>query len=142
MVDRSLITLFGFTDELLVTIASLLLQHKKLTEPQRVATYQKQLRERIPQLREAVATEVIALYLDLANAAEEQIEVSYKQDIEASLGAMRQAQELQSSGSRHMNELSAVFNEVVQLTADTRGRLAELKQRLWQHNTDGTEEQS
>lgn len=131
VVDQSLIVIFSLADELLMTVAGLLIQHKKMTEPQRVMNYQRKLREALPQLRASVATEIQALYIDLSNEIQQQIEVTYQNDMESSLASLRQAQELHMAGEQHMTVANETFAEVLSLTAEARRSLKDCKGKLW-----------
>jgi len=109
----------------------LLRQAKDLQDFRQASQYVKRLKDNLPQLRQTVAQEVRLLYFNIAQKIETRITEAYQQTIEASISAMRQAQEIASHDSQHINSANEGLREALSLLSDTRIFLKSFKQKLW-----------
>lgn len=118
-------TPFKFVADLLIG------QARESGESSQTVIYQQRLQKALPELRRSIAEEVRLVYSSIADKIEQQIETAYRQDIEASLSAMRQARELSTKGEQQV----AVTNECLQSAllqlSDTHSSLKSFKQKLW-----------
>lgn len=62
---------------------------------------------------------------------EQQIETAYRQDIEASVSAMRQAQQLSTQGEQRITATNQYLEEVLLFLGNTHSSLKSFKQKLW-----------
>ncbi|HAX86995.1 MAG TPA: dynamin family protein [Cyanobacteria bacterium UBA11370] len=109
----------------------LLRQAKDLQELRQASQYVRRLKDSLHQLRQTVAQEVRLLYDNIAQKIETRITEVYQQAIEASISAMRQAQEIASHDSQHINSTNEGLREALSLLSDTRAFLKSFKQKLW-----------
>jgi predicted transcriptional regulator len=77
------------------------------------------------------AQEVRLLYDNIAQKIEIRITEVYQQAIEASVSAMRQAQEIASHDNQHIKSTNEGLQEALTLLSDTRVFLKSFKQKLW-----------
>lgn len=131
LVDQSLMGMFGFAGDLVVPLAGFLVHQQKQTEEQRKKKYQEYLSVTMPELRLSVIDALRSLYHDLGGEVEKLIEEDYQRDIESSLLAIREAQELQAEGEQEITTRRQDLAEVSSLVTDTREQLRLIKQRLW-----------
>ncbi|MGB8700147.1 MAG: dynamin family protein [Thermosynechococcaceae cyanobacterium] len=109
----------------------LLRQAKDLQELRQSSQYVRRLKDSLHQLRQTVAQEVRLLYDNIAQKIETRVTEVYQQAIEASISAMRQAQEIASHDSQHVNSTNEGLQEALSLLSDTRIFLKSFKQKLW-----------
>ena len=109
----------------------LLRQAKDLQELRQSSQYVRRLRDSLPQLRQTVDQEVRLLYDNVAQKIETRVTEVYQQAIEASISAMRQAQEIASHDGQHVNNINNGLQEALSLLSDTRIFLKSFKQKLW-----------
>lgn len=134
MVDQSLVSIFALAEELVLPVAGLLFQRQRQSEPLRISAYQQQLREMLPELRSAIVTEIESLYHDLANEIDREIELAHQHDIEAALGAMRQAQEHHDAGQGEVDAVTTICDELRDLLDETFQELGNLRNKLQMDN--------
>ena len=89
------------------------------------------MQKALPELRGSIAGEIRSLYSNIANKIEQQIETAYRQDIEASVSAMRQAQELSTQGEQRMTPTNQYLEEALLLSSNTHSSLKCFEQKLW-----------
>ena len=106
-------------------------QRKDLGELQQVANYQQRIESALPELKQSVMQEIHSIYSRIAVRIEQQIESAYRQEIEASLLAMQQAQDLYIEGEQKVNLTTEAVQEVSVLLEETRSTLQSFKQKLW-----------
>jgi GTP-binding protein EngB required for normal cell division len=109
----------------------LLRQAKDLQELRQASQYVRRLKDSLHQLRQTVAQEVRLLYDNIAQKIETRVTEVYQQAIEASISAMRQAQEIASHDSQYVNSTNEGLQEALSLLSDTRIFLKSFKQKLW-----------
>jgi GTPase SAR1 family protein len=109
----------------------LLCQAKDLQELRQASQYVRRLKDSLHQLRQTVAQEVRLIYDNIAQKVETRTTEVYEQAIEASISAMRQAQEIASHDSQHINSTNEGLQEALSLLSDTRIFLKSFKQKLW-----------
>ncbi|KAM3101337.1 dynamin family protein [Phormidesmis sp. 146-12] len=109
----------------------LLRQAKDLQELRQASQYVRRLKDSLHQLRQTVAQEVRLLYDNIAQKIETRVTEVYQQAIAASISAMRQAQEIASHDSQHVNSTNEGLQEALSLLSDTRIFLKSFKQKLW-----------
>jgi len=93
--------------------------------------YKQKLQKNLPELRRTIAEEIRSLYSNIADKITAQIETAYRQDIEASVSAMRQAQELSTKGEEQIAATNQCLQEASLLLTDTYSSLKSFKQKLW-----------
>lgn len=133
-VDFGLTSIFNVANELLISAAGLLMQHHKLTAQQRLVRYQEKLLESLPKLQESVTVELRSLYHDMANEVEQQIDGLYRQEIEASVATLRQAQELHSAGESQVAGVGETFQDILTISGEMRYDLQSFREQLWLHS--------
>jgi len=106
-------------------------QAKDLQEFRQASQYVRQLKDNLHQLRQTVAQEVQLLYANIAQKIETRITEVYQQTIEASISAMRQAQEIANHDSQHIDNTNEGLQEALSLLSDTHIFLKSFKQKLW-----------
>jgi GTPase Era involved in 16S rRNA processing len=131
LVDQSLIGMFGFAEDLVMPLASLLAHRQKQTEEQRKEKYQEYVSSTMPELRTSVMNTLRDLYRDLGIEVEKLIEEGYQQDIESSLSALQEAQDFQAEGEQERAIRQQNLEDVSILVADMRDKLRVFKQRHW-----------
>ncbi|MBE9075884.1 dynamin family protein [Romeria aff. gracilis LEGE 07310] len=98
---------------------------------QQATAFQKRLEAALPELRASTIQEVRSLYSNIANQLEKQVESIYQQEIDASLSALRQAQELSTQGEKKRASTDEGLKNALLLLGDTRSFLKSFKQKLW-----------
>lgn len=125
LLDSALGGIFNMAADVLMT------QSKKIGEQQRMENYKANLRRSLPQLRQSVSKEMQSIYLEMANQMEQQLVNTYQQQIDASLSALRQAQQLQAAGEQKVALASHNLKDVRLLVGETYSSLKSLQQQLW-----------
>ena len=105
------------------------LADKKLGEIEKAHRYRSQLNQALNSLQEAVKTEIHALYQQIADMVENQLETAYQQKIEAALVTLRQARELQNLGQQQSAVFEKVIHELLIHTEKSQGDLSDFQQR-------------
>lgn len=113
-------------------IADLLIfQAKESEQSTKVTNYQQKLQGSLPDLKLSVSKQIKTIYQNIASNLEQQIEIAYKQQIENSLSALQQAQELSNQGEQQITATNKGLKEALSLARDTRASLKEFQEKLW-----------
>lgn len=125
LLDWALGGIFGMAADVLMT------QSKKMGHGRRLENYKAHLRDSLPELRQSVSQEMQSMYLEMANQMEQQLANSYQQQIDASLLALRQAQQLQAAGEQKIALAAHNLKDVRLLIGESYSSLKSLQQQLW-----------
>lgn len=113
-------------------IADLLInQVRESDQSSKSVGYQQRLKNALPRIKCSVLEQMQSLYRHLAEQIEQQLETAYKQEIETSLLALKQAQEIFVKGEQQVGATNAGLQEALSLVADTRLSLKDFKHKLW-----------
>jgi hypothetical protein len=95
-------------------------------------SFQTRLRESLPALREELENQVGALYEDLAARLARQMEETSRQEAEASLAAVRRAQELGGAAESRRAGTGEALARALEAAGKAREALATLDRKLWE----------
>jgi ribosome biogenesis GTPase A len=93
--------------------------------------YQHQLQKALPELKQALSEQLQSLYQDLNSRIQEYIDTTYQQEIENSILALRQAQELGDRDEKISNATHQNLQEASSITAHSIDRLKAFQKQLW-----------
>ncbi|MEH2205963.1 MAG: dynamin family protein [Nostoc sp.] len=112
-------------------VADLIIRKTQELGPSRQAvSYQQKLQIALPDFKLAIIQEIRSLYNSIATKLEQQIESAYHQDIEISVSAMRQAQEVSAKEVLTVSAANETLQDTLLLLNDIHSRLKKLKQKL------------
>ncbi|MGL5871399.1 MAG: dynamin family protein [Xenococcaceae cyanobacterium] len=92
--------------------------------------YQKQLQKTLPEIKKALTEQLQTLYNDLNKRMQEYVEVAYQQELENSLVALRQAEELCDRGEQTSNLTNRGLQDASVAIADTLNYLQKFQDKL------------
>jgi ribosome biogenesis GTPase A len=92
--------------------------------------YQKQLQNTLPELKKVLTEQLQSLYRDLSERMQGYVENAYQQEMESSLLALRQAQELCDRGTQTSNETYQDLQDALAVMADTLAKLQTFQNKL------------
>ena len=110
-------------------------QAKQSVESSQTDIYQQHLQHALPEFRQSIGQEIRSLYSSMTDKIAQQIENSYRQDVESSISAMRQARELSTRGEQQIAATDEYLQEALLFVADARSSLKSFKQKLWSEET-------
>jgi ribosome biogenesis GTPase A len=117
--------------EIMRVVSNLLRQEQVNAEKSKyVGIYQQRLQEHFPKLQLALSQKIDEIYTCIATNIEQQIEQAYQQEREASLAAIKQAQQISISSEENLNITSEGVKVALSLVADTSSELKILKEKL------------
>lgn len=93
--------------------------------------YQHQLQIALPELKKASSEQLQSLYQDLNSRIQEYIDRAYQQEIENSVLALRQAQELGDRDEKISNATHQNLQEALSINSHSLTRLQEFQKKLW-----------
>ncbi|MBW4646533.1 MAG: dynamin family protein [Goleter apudmare HA4340-LM2] len=105
-------------------------QMQDLGSSRQSTNYQQKLQLAWPDFKVAVLQEIRLIYHKIATKIAEQIEITYHQDIETSLSAMRQAQQLCTQEAQSITATHEALQAARSLLHQALRRLQDLKQKL------------
>jgi hypothetical protein len=92
------------------------------------------LRREWPTLRERIEDQVRAIYGAITTDILQQIETSFRKDLETNAAAMRQAQQLHSQGAARVEQAVALFSRIDCGMTSTRAFLERFVERVWRND--------
>lgn len=112
--------------------AELLLKQGKPGEDRRqILAFERRLREALPTLRGELDAQVAALYDELATRLERQMEETSREEVEASLAALRRARELGAAAEGRRAAAGGSLERTRSAAGEARAALAALDRKLW-----------
>jgi small GTP-binding protein len=113
-------------------IADLLISQVKESEQStKTSNYQQKLQAALPELKLSVSRQIQTIYQNVASNLEQQIKIAYQQQIENSLSALQQAQELSNQGEQQITATNEGLQAALLLANETRSSLKEFQEKLW-----------
>lgn len=106
-------------------------QAKISKEIQDIRQYQQQLQATLPEFRQSLKSQVKKLYTSIADKMEEQIQINYQQDLEASLNTLNQAMNLANESEEQLTATNESIQQVSVSIAKSLSSLKEFKQKMW-----------
>jgi hypothetical protein len=141
LVDLSLGSVFNTSNELLAPVTDLFGRSQAPVTQEHLAHIQEKLHLILPDLKQAVDTELHSLYAAIARSLEQQIEVLFQQSTLATQTAIRQAHVLHGEGGS-LAAVETTLKMIVANCAESRGLLQALRNQLWQLEVEDAFESS
>lgn len=110
-------------------------QWKEQDKARAAVRYQEQVAHGLPELRQSIKTEIHSIYDKLKVEVQEQVEAALRQEINASLAALRQARDLATQGQRNGTTDAQGVAHAQTLVSGTRAALEPIRHKLWSAST-------
>jgi predicted GTPase len=112
-------------------IADILLDCLKKSDGNtRVLDYQQQIKNSFPQLRTSILEQIKTIYQQITRQLEAEIETLYQSEIESSLFALQQAQDLSHQGEKQVTQTNQSLGEILALLTQSQNQLKNWQNKL------------
>jgi Dynamin family len=107
---------------------------KKSDGNTKVLDYQQQIKNYFPQLRTSILEQTKTIYQQITRQLETEIETLYQSEIESSLSALQQAQDLSHQEEKQVTQTNQSLGQILALLTQSHNQLKNWQQKLWNEN--------